>query len=38
MIILILITIIMTAATLCGCLKPGNSDICKYDNLEDVNK
>ena len=36
MIYLIIIALIMAAATLCGCLKPGKNDnICKYDNLED---
>ena len=39
MIYLILIIAIMTAVTLCGCLKPGkNEGICKYDNVEDSNK
>ena len=38
MIILMLVTLIMTAATVCGCLKPGKNDnICKY-NEEDFNK
>lgn len=36
MIYIIIIALIMAAATLCGCFKPGkHENICKYDNLED---
>jgi hypothetical protein len=32
----ILISVIMTAATVCGCFRPGKAEkLCKYDNLED---
>lgn len=34
--LIIAISLLMAAATVCGCLKPGKDEsICKYDDLKD---